>query len=108
MLSIAINNVFNTGFIALTVLIWRVSKRPGWCICAVVYGWAAIFGWSFLWAVILPLPLRGMMDSHRMGDAFPDGTFAVAALVGGWFWPATIAGVANAPASKKRGGDHAA
>jgi 4-amino-4-deoxy-L-arabinose transferase-like glycosyltransferase len=106
MLSIAIQIVFVVGFIALTVLIWRVSKWPRWRIRSVLYGWAAIFLWALLWAIILPRSLRGVMDSHTIADTFPDGTIAAAALFGGWFWPATIVFITSSQASKTRGDDH--
>jgi NADH:ubiquinone oxidoreductase subunit 6 (subunit J) len=108
MLSIALQILMIVSFLALTIWIWRASKWPTWRIRAVIYGWAAVFLWAFLWAVILPMSLRGVMDSHTIADTFPDGTVAAAALFTGWFWPATIAFITSAQASKKGGDDHAA
>ena len=93
---------FIAGFVALLVLIWRVSQWPKWPIRAVIYGWAAIFIWAILWAGILPRSLRGVMDDHTMADAFPNGTIAAAALFTGWFWPAAIVLITKALAAKKK------
>jgi NADH:ubiquinone oxidoreductase subunit 6 (subunit J) len=106
MLSIALQIVMVASFIGLSVLFWRVSKWPRWRIRVVVYGWAASFLWALLWAIILPMSLRGVMDSQKLVNTFPDGTIAAAALFGGWFWPATIAFITSAQASKNRGDDH--
>jgi TRAP-type C4-dicarboxylate transport system permease small subunit len=107
MLSVTIQIVFNAGFIALMVLIWRISKRPRWRIRSVIYGWAAIFLWAFLWSAILPMSLRGVMDSHTLADTFPDGTIAAAALFGGWFLPLILVAISNSP-RKKTDDDHVA
>ena len=107
MLSVAIQIVFNAGMIALLVLIWGVSKRPRWRVRSVIYGWAAIFLWAFLWSAILPMSLRGVMDSHRLAETFPDSTIAAAALFGGWFLPLILVAISNLP-RKKSGDDHVA
>jgi TRAP-type C4-dicarboxylate transport system permease small subunit len=107
MLSVTIEIIFNAGFVALMVLIWRVSKRPRWRIRSVVYGWAAVFLWAFLWAILLPFSLRGVMDSRSLADTFPDGTIAAAALIGGWFLPLIVVAISNSP-RKKTGDDHVA
>jgi hypothetical protein len=85
MLSIALQIIEGASFIALSVLIWRVSKWPKWRIRSVVYGWVAIFFWALFWAIILPMSLRGVLDSHTIANTFPDGTIAAAALFVGWF-----------------------
>ena len=107
MLSVVVPIVFNAGFVALAVLIWRVSKRPRWRIRSVIYGWAAIFLWALLWSAILPMSLRGVMDSHKLAATFPDGTVAAAGLFGGWFLPLILVLISNSP-RKKRGDHHVA
>lgn len=108
MLSIALQIVMVASFAALLVFIWRVSKWPRWRIRAIVYGWAAVFFWAFLWAILLPMSLRGVMDAHKLAATFPDGTIAMAALVGGWFWPAVMVAISSFQGRKKRGSDHVA
>jgi|ERR1041384_2765803 hypothetical protein len=90
MLSVTLQIVMAVGFIALIVLIWRVSRRPRWRVRSVIYGWAAVFLYALLCAAILPMGLRGVMDAHTIAETFPDGTIAIAALVGGWFWPLIV------------------
>ena len=90
MLSITLQIVEIVTFIALLFLIWLVSKRPRWRIRAVVYGWAVVFLWAFFWAILLPMSFKGVLVSHTIAEAFPDGTIAMAALVGGWFWPLIV------------------
>ena len=87
MLSITLKIGMVVGFIALMLLIWRVSRRPKWRVRSVIYGWVAVFLYALLCAAILPLGFRGVMDPRTIADTFPDGTIAIAALVGGWFWP---------------------
>jgi NADH:ubiquinone oxidoreductase subunit 6 (subunit J) len=101
MLSITLQIAMIIGFIALMVLIWQVSRRPRWRIRAVVYGWAAVFLYAFLWAGILPMSLRGVMDSHTIAETFPDGTIAMAALAGGWFWPLIVTLIGRRSGSEK-------
>ena len=108
MLSITLQIVMVASFIALSILFWRVSKWPGWRIRVIVYGWAAVFLWALFWAILLPMALKGVMDSQKLVDTFPDGTIAAAALFGGWFWPATIAFITGSQASKKREDDYVA
>jgi len=31
--------------------------------------------------------LRGAMDSHTFSETFPEGTWTVGSLFGGWIWP---------------------
>jgi hypothetical protein len=85
MLSITLQIVMILGSIALIVLIWRVSRRPRWRVRAVVYGWATVFLYALVCTILLPMSLRGVMDSHTIAETFPDGTIAMAALIGGWF-----------------------
>ncbi len=80
----------------LLSIIWRLSKRPHWRIRCVIYGWAAIFGWSLIWAVFAPSAFRSLLDSKEMINAFLDGTIAMACLVGGWFYPAAIVAIRHA------------
>jgi hypothetical protein len=89
-LSITLQIVMAAGFVALMAALWRVSRRPRWRVRAVVYGWAAVFLYALFWAVILPLSVRGVMDAHTIAKTFPDGTIAMAALFGGWFWPLIV------------------
>ena len=108
MLSIALQIVEFASFIALLVLIWRVSKRPRWRVRAVVYGWAAVFVWSIFWAAIMPMCFRHLMDSHTLVSTFPDGTIAAAAMLTGWIWPLIIVSISSYFDRKKRGDDHVA
>jgi len=78
-----------------------VSRRPRWSVRAVVYGWAAVFLYALLWAAILPMSLRGVMDSHAIAQTFPDGTVAMAALAGGWFWPLIVVLIRRRTGSEK-------
>jgi len=108
MLSIALQIAEGASFIALLVLIWRVSRRPRWRIRAVIYGWAAIFLWAFFWAILLPLLLARVMNPHLRADTFPDGTIAAAALFGGWFWPLVMVLIGSYRDRKPAGDDPAA
>jgi len=107
MLSIALQIVEFVSFIALLVLVWRVSKRPRWRIRAVVYGWAASFLLSVFWCFLMPAFFRSM-DVHLPVETFPDGTIAMAALVGGWFWPLIVVAISGYRDRKKTGVDHVA
>jgi hypothetical protein len=106
MLSIALQIVECVSFIALLVLVWRVSKRPRWRIRAVIYGWAAFFVLSVFWCFLMPTVFSRVMDLHLPVATFPDGTFAMFALVFGWMWPAIIVGVSSYLERRKRGDDH--
>lgn len=106
MLSITLQISMFVSFIALMVVIWRVSKRPRWRIRAVVYGWGACFLWSLFWALLMPMFFRGMMDSTTLAATFPDGLFAMSFLVFGWFWPAVMVGISNYRERKKREYEH--
>jgi hypothetical protein len=81
-------------FLCALVGIWRVSRWPNWQIRAIVYGWGLLFFWSLVWAVVLPNVWRGKMNPRDFTDAFPDGTLALGFLIGGWFYPAVIVGIA--------------
>ena len=96
------------SFIALLISFWRVSKWPRWKIRVVVYGWALVFLWALLWAAILPMSLRGILDSQTLVDTFPDGTIAAGALFGGWFWPMIVVAIRSYQEHKKTGDDHVA
>jgi len=108
MLSIAIQTVFYVGIIALLYLCWRLSKWPKWRIRVVVYGWAVVFLWTILWAVVLPMSLRNVMDSQTLSDCFPDGTMAAGTLFAGWFWPLIIVLFSRYRDRKRKGDDHVA
>jgi len=96
------------SFIALLILFWRVSKWPRWKVRVVVYGWALVFLWALLWAAILPMSLRGILDSQTLVDTFPDGTIAAGALFGGWFWPMIVVAIRSYQERRKTGDDHVA
>jgi len=108
MLSVTLQVVMFASFIALLVLIWRVSKWPRWRIRAVVYGWAAVFLLAIFWTALMPRCCRNLMDSSTLANTFPDGTIAMAALFGGWFWPLIVVGIANCRDRKTTGNNHAA
>ena len=74
----------------------------------VVYGWALVFLWALLWAAILPMSLRGILDSQTLVDTFPDGTIAAGALFGGWFWPMIVVAIRSYQERRKTGDDHVA
>ena len=87
MLSIALKILMFASFVSLMVLVWRVSKRSGWRIRAVIYGWGASILWAFLWSFLLPMWLKDVLDPRTLNDTFPDGTWTAGFLVCGWFWP---------------------
>lgn len=107
MLSISLQIVEFVSIIALLVLVWRVSKRPSWRIRAVVYGWASFFLLSVFWCLLMPAFFKHM-DLHLPVETFPDGTFVLAAIVFGWFWPTVIVGISGYLERRKRGVDHVA
>jgi 4-amino-4-deoxy-L-arabinose transferase-like glycosyltransferase len=90
-------------FIALMVVIWRMSKRPRCRVRAVVYGWVACFLWALFWAALMPMFFRGIMDSRTLVITFPDGTMVLFFLVFGWFWPAVMVGISSYQERKKQG-----
>ena len=96
------------SFIALLISFWRVSKWPRWKVRVVVYGWALVFLWALLWAAILPMSLRGILDSQTLVDTFPDGAIAAGALFGGWFWPMIVVAIRSYQERRKTGDDHVA
>ena len=106
MITIAFQIAENASFIALFVLIWRLSKRPGWRVRTVIYGWAAVFVWAVLWAFLLPLLFYWLVDSKLQADAFPEGPIVVAALFTGWIWPLVIVVIRSFGGRKKTGMDH--
>ena len=95
MITIALQIIEIVSLVALFVLVWRVSKWPRWRVRAVIYGWAAVFLWALLWAILLPMALSRVTDAHFRADAFPDGTIAMGALVGGWVWPLVIVAISS-------------
>jgi hypothetical protein len=103
MLSISLQIVEFVSFIALTVLIWRVSKRPRWRIRAVIYGWGLYFLWALFWAALMPMWFRGKMDSNTLVATFPDGTTAMVFLVFGWCFSGVVAAISSNRERKKRG-----
>lgn len=109
MFSIILQILELASFIALMVVVWRASKWPRWRIRAVVYGWGLSFLWSFFWAVLMPMWFRSRMNSHAPpANTFPDGTIAMAFLVGGWFWPAVVIGIISYLDRRKRKDDKTA
>ncbi len=94
------------GLVGLLLAVWRLSARRAWRVRAVVYGWAAFFLYALLCAVILPSSLQGTLDADTLARAFPDGTIAMAALVGGWFWPLVVVAV-RIGRERRIGGEHA-
>jgi hypothetical protein len=92
MLPTALQVLEFVSFVALTVSIWHMSKRPRWKIRAVIYGWAAFFLLSLFWCGLMPA-LFSQLGFHLPVETFPDGTIAAAALAGGWFWPLIIVGI---------------
>jgi len=107
MLSITLQIFEFVSFIALLVLIWRVSKRPRWRIRAVVYGWAAFFLLSLFWCFLMPALFR-QLGFHLPVETFPDGTLAMGALAGGWLWSLFVVGISSYLERRKRGVDHVA
>jgi hypothetical protein len=108
MLSITLEIAMFASFIALMIVIWRVSKWPRWRIRAVVYGWAAVFFWAMFWAGLMPILFRHLMDAETRARTFPDGTIAAAALFGGWFWPSLVVMAGVYRDRRKTGGGHVA
>jgi hypothetical protein len=108
MLTITFQILELVSFVALLVLFLRVSGWPNWRIRVIIYGWALVFVYTLFWAAILPMSLRGIMDSHELVAAFPDGTIAAAALFGGWFWPMIVVVIRNYRDHKRIGDDHVA
>lgn len=108
MLSNTLEIAMFASFIALMIVIWRVSKWPRWRISAVVYGWAAVFFWAIFWAGLMPHWFRDLMDAETRARTFPDGTIAMAALFGGWFWPLIVVGVSFYQDRRKKGGGNVA
>lgn len=94
MLSITLEIAEFVTFLVLTVLIWRASKRPGWRIRAVIYGWAASFLLSLIWCFMMPA-LFSQLGFHLPVETFPDGTITMGAIAGGWFWPLVVVGVSS-------------
>src|SRR3954468_21084242 len=106
MLPIALQILMIASFVALLVLVWRFGKRPNCRMRAVIYGWGASIVWGLLWAVLIPMWFRGVMDPHTRVATFPDGTIAVALLFGGWIWPLAVVGMSDDLHRKKSGGNH--
>jgi hypothetical protein len=106
MLSIALQILMFASFIALMVLVWRVSRWPKWRVRAVIYGWGASIVWALFWALLMPIWFRGVMDSHTLATTFPDGTIAAGFLFGGWFWPMAVVAIASYRERKKSADDH--
>ncbi|HVU07597.1 MAG TPA: hypothetical protein VHG89_03540 [Verrucomicrobiae bacterium] len=102
MISIALQIFEGASLIGLLILIWRVSKWLGWRVRAVVYGWAVVFVWALFWAILLPILFSRIMSPDLRAKAFPDGTIAMAALVGGWVWPLIIVAISSYKQDRKR------
>ena len=102
MLPVLIQFFMLVSFVALSVLVWRVSKRPSWRIRSVIYGWGLFVAWSLIWSFLLPMCLRGVLDSHTLNDTFPEGTLVMGTLFGGWFWPLILVELSNYGDRKKK------
>ena len=102
MLSITLEILMVVTFLVLTVFVWRVAKWQGWRIRAIVYGWALFVGWAVLWSLLLPMWLRGAMDSRALRETFPEGTWSVGFLFGGWFWPLLLVKIGQRQKRKSR------
>jgi len=102
MLSVTLQLLMVATFLALTVLVWRIAKRQGWRIRAVVYGWALFVVWALFWSLLLPMWLRGAMDSQTLSQTFPEGTWTVGFLFGGWIWPLILVEIRHYQERKKR------
>ena len=87
MFSIAFQILMLASFLALSAVVWRVGSRPSWRIRAVVYGWALFVVWALLWSLLLPIWLNGVMGSDTVSQTYPEGTWVVGFVFGGWFWP---------------------
>jgi len=73
----------------------------------VVYGWAAIFIWAFLWAIVLPMSLRGVLSPASVRDIFLMGTIAAAALLHWLFWASNYLLASRSGARNEVGGRRA-
>ena len=101
MISIALQIVEFISFIAPLVLVWRISKRPGWRIRAIVCGWGAFFLLSLFWSLLMPALFRSL-GLRLPIETFPDGTIAMAALFGGWIWPLVVVAVSAYYQARKK------
>jgi hypothetical protein len=104
MLSLLIQFLIFATYIALMVLVWRVSKKPGWRVRAVIYGWGGSFLWALFWATLMPIWLRGYLDKETLLATFPEGTLILAFLFLGWFYPLIIASISHNLQRKRTGG----
>src|SRR5258708_37444503 len=93
MLSITLQVLMLASFVALLVLVWRFSKRPNWRTRAVIYGWGASILWALVWALLMPMWFRGVLDSRTFISTFPDGTIVMAFLFCGWLLPLIVVGI---------------
>lgn len=108
MLSVTLQLLIVSSYLALTVLVWRISERQGWRIRAVVYGWALFVVWAVLWSLLLPMWLRGAMDAQTLSQTFPEATWSVGFLFGGWIWPLILVEIRACKERKKRVGNNVA
>jgi ABC-type transport system involved in multi-copper enzyme maturation permease subunit len=105
MLSIALDIAMFASFVVLLVLVWHVSKRPRWRIRAIIYGWGLSIILAEVWALLLPILFRRVMDSRTLAATFPDGAFVMAMLAFGWMWPTVIVGISSYLECRKRRAD---
>ena len=108
MISIALRILMVASFIVLSALVWRFSKQRRWRVRSIIYGWGAFILWALIWALLLPLSLRHVMDSQALVTTFPEGTWVPAFVFGGWLWPAILVELSNYREFKKRSDDRTA
>jgi hypothetical protein len=89
-ISVAFQILIFASFLAMLVLLCRIRVRPGWGMRTAIYGWGLTFLGALLFSILLPMWLKGSMDSKTLHATFPDGTIVAAALFGGWSWPVVV------------------
>jgi len=103
MISIALPLVEFASFVALLVLVGRISLRPRWRVRAVLYGWGFSVILAGIWAVLLPLLCERGLDTETIEATFPGGTLVIATLTLGWIWPMVAVGIAYGLEHRKNG-----
>jgi hypothetical protein len=84
------------SFVMLSLLVWRISKKPKWKIRAIIYGW----GMFVLWAIFWSLPSAWFKGA--LGLAFLEGRAVSVFLIGGWLYSAIIVGLGSCFDKAKR------